>query len=151
MTAYPPTPNFSDALVLVSCAASKLEQPSPAKQLYCSDWFIKARTLVEKHNVDWLILSALHGVVEPDTILTPYNKTLNTMTAPERKEWAAKTYDQLTPYLKGRKRIIIFAGRRYYEYLSCMLHTTDYEVDIPMKNLKIGEQLSWLKRQSEKE
>lgn len=140
--------DLTDALVLVSCVSQKLAQPAPAQLLYRSEWFLKVRKVVESQKADWLILSALHGVVAPDVEIAPYEKTLNTAGVFERRAWAENTLRQLGPHLIGRRRIVIFAGQRYREFLVPALHDEGYEVDVPMANLRIGEQLAWLTARS---
>ncbi len=34
---------MSQAIFLVSCVKAKKAKPMPARELYCSDWFLKAR------------------------------------------------------------------------------------------------------------
>jgi hypothetical protein len=87
--------DFVDALVLVSCVSQKLSEPAPARLLYRSDWFIKVRTLIEARKADWVILSALHGVVAPDTCIAPYEKTLNAARVAERRAWGENVHRQL--------------------------------------------------------
>lgn len=140
--------DLTDTLVLVSCVSQKLSRPAPAQRLYCSEWFVKVRKLVESQEADWLILSALYGVVAPDTEIAPYEKTLSTAGVRERRAWAESTFRQLGPHLIGRQRIVIFAGQRYREFLVPALQGDGYEVDVPMANPRIGEQLSWLAAQS---
>lgn len=140
--------DLTDALVLVSCVSQKLTRPAPAQLLYRSEWFLKVRKVVESQKADWLILSALHGVIAPDTEIAPYEKTLNTAGVIERRAWAENTLRQLGPHLIGRRRVVIFAGQRYREFLVPALHDDGYEVDVPMANLRIGEQLAWLTSRS---
>jgi hypothetical protein len=140
--------DLKDALVLVSCVSQKLAEPAPARLLYRSQWFIKVRTLVETRKADWLILSALYGVVAPDTVIAPYEKTLNSAGVAERRAWAENVRRQLAPSLLGRRRVVIFAGQRYREFLEPALLSDGYEVDVPMANLGIGEQLAWLTARS---
>jgi hypothetical protein len=140
--------DLKDALVLVSCVSQKLSEPAPARLLYRSQWFIKVRTLVETQKADWLILSALYGVVAPDTNIAPYEKTLNSAGVAERRAWAVNVRRQLAPSLLGRQRVVIFAGQRYREFLVPALLSDGYEVDVPMANLRIGEQLAWLTARS---
>jgi cytoplasmic iron level regulating protein YaaA (DUF328/UPF0246 family) len=140
--------DFKDALVLVSCVSQKNSEPAPARLLYRSQWFTKVRTLLETHGVDWLILSALYGVVAPDTRVAPYEKTLNTIGVAERRAWAENVHRQLAPTLIGRRRVVIFAGKRYREFLVPALLHDGYEVAVPMAKLRIGEQLAWLAAQS---
>ena len=140
--------DLTDALVLVSCVRRKLSEPAPARLLYRSEWFNKVRTLVETQKADWLILSALYGVVAPDTCIAPYEKTLNSAGVAERRAWAEKVRRQLAPSVIGRRRVVIFAGQRYREFLVPALLNDGYQVDVPMANLRIGEQLAWLAAQS---
>lgn len=142
------SPDLADALVLVSCVSQKLSEPAPARLLYRSEWFTKVRTLIEARKPDWFILSALYGVVTPDSRIAPYEKTLNTAGVAERRAWAENVRRQLSPYLVGRRRIVIFAGQRYREFLVPALLRDGYEVDVPMANLRIGEQLAWLAARS---
>jgi cytoplasmic iron level regulating protein YaaA (DUF328/UPF0246 family) len=131
-------------LVLVSCASQKLSEPAPARLLYRSEWFTKARTVVETHKVDWFILSALYGVVAPDTCIAAYEKTLNNVGLAERRARAKNVHSQLTPALIGRRHVVVFAGQRYRGFLVAALLHGRYEVDVPVANLRIGEQLAWL-------
>jgi hypothetical protein len=98
--------DLTDALVLVSCVRQKLSEPAPARLLYRSEWFNKVRTLVETKKADWLILSALYGVVAPDTCIAPYEKALNSAGVAERRAWAEKVRRQLAPSLRGRRRVV---------------------------------------------
>ena len=87
------SPDLTDALVLVSCVSQKLSEPAPARLLYQSEWFTKVRSLVETQKADWLILSALYGVLAPDTRIAPYEKTLNSAGVVERRAWAEMSGD----------------------------------------------------------
>jgi hypothetical protein len=140
--------DFENALVLVSCVSQKLSEPAPARLLYRSEWFTKVRTLVEAQKADWLILSALYGIVAPETRIAPYEKTLNTAGVAERRAWAENVCRQLASHLMGRRRVVMFAGQRYREFLVPALLRDGYEVDVPMANLRIGEQLAWLAARS---
>lgn len=141
-------PDLTDALVLVSCVSQKNAEPAPARLLYKSNWFVKVRSLVEKQNAEWFILSALYGVVAPDDCIAPYEKTLNAAHVAERRIWSENAYRQLAPHLIFNQRIVIFAGQRYRQFLVPALRRDGYQVDVPMARLRIGEQLAWLAAQS---
>ncbi len=142
------TPDLSGSLVLVSCVSKKLSEPAPARLLYQSDWFVKVRTLVERQKADWFILSALYGAIEPETPIEPYEKTLNAVGIAERRVWASRVREQLSPHLTFRRRVVLFAGARYREFLVPSLCRDGYEVEVPMENLTIGRQLAWLAARS---
>ena len=147
-------PNTDDAakdqptvdLCLVSCVGRKGQSPAPAKDLYLSDWFIKARRVVEMEGWKWFVLSAKHGLLDPEESVAPYEKTLNTMSAEERRSWANEVWETLGPHLAGVRSVVFFAGQKYREHLEPRLRDLGIEVRVPMEGLAIGEQLAWFKR-----
>ena len=134
-------------LCLVSCGRRKVPNAVPAKDLYCSPQFRKTRELVESQGWPWFILSAKHGLLDPKRKTEPYDKTLNTMAAAERKEWAETVMDALHPRLAGVRVVVIFAGEVYRKYLEPELRRRGIEVQVPMEGLRQGEQLAWLSAQ----
>lgn len=133
-------------LCLVSCVKTKLDRPAPARELYRSDWFRKARAVVERHGWPWGILSTRYGLVHSDETITPYEKTLNDMRASERRAWAARVIEALDPLLDDGNHVVFFAGMAYREHLEPHLRGRAITVHVPMAGLKQGEQLSWLAR-----
>lgn len=138
------TLKLEKALVLVSCVKTKLDHPAPGRDLYCSAWFRRVRTLIEKANADWYILSALHGLVDPKQIIEPYEVTLNKMGIAARREWASKVLVDLLPTATGYSAVVFFAGQRYREFLEEPLRKAGHTVVVPMEGLQLGHQLSWL-------
>ena len=140
------TPN-TNTVYLVSCVSKKRANRAPARDLYLSDWFSKARNLIEAKGVPWFILSAEHGLVAPDDLLEPYEKTLNTMLASDRRRWAEKVIRQISEKMPKAKSVTFLAGKRYREFLENYLRNQGVSVEIPMEGLRIGEQLAWLSAQ----
>lgn len=136
---------MSKTIYLVSCVSSKGPAPAPARALYRSDWFLKARAYVEAHNAEWFILSAKYGLVPPDQVIHPYNVTLNNMTAEDRRVWAGKVADQLRPRCRRGDRIILLAGQRYREHLIPIVKEWGCDVEAPLGRMGIGKQKRWLK------
>lgn len=133
---------------LVSCVSKKNSGLLPASELYCSDWFKKARAYVEAQNAPWLILSAKYGLLSPRSVIRRYNTYLGARPADSRRQWATKVAQQLIYHQPKGSRVVILAGRTYYEYLVPLLREHGYTVDIPLKRLGRGKQLAWLKRKS---
>jgi hypothetical protein len=129
---------------LVSCVGEKRPVPTLAKDLYTSSWFKKARHYAEWSGNPWFILSAEHGLVSPDQVLAPYEKTLNTMPIAERRKWAQRVSSQLEEVVPRMERAVFLAGQRYREFVADHLRKRNILVEIPMQGLRIGEQLSWL-------
>ena len=129
---------------LVSCVGQKRAAPVCAKDLYMSDWFKKARRYVERAGSPWFILSAEHGLVNPESVIAPYEKTLNTMGVAERRDWAARVIADMELRLPDCEEIVLFAGARYREFLMDYLQRRAGRVVVPLEGLRIGEQLRWL-------
>src|SRR5690606_27502820 len=112
--------------------------------LYVSDWFSKARRYVESKGAPWFVLSARYGLVAPEDVIEPYELTLNTMGVADRRRWADRVLAQLPEKVPDPKRIVMLAGMRYRELLEPRLRAMGIDVQVPMKGLRIGEQLSWM-------
>jgi hypothetical protein len=141
----------TETVCLVSCVGEKRDHASPAKSLYTSQWFRKARAYVETTNLSWYVLSAKHGLLHPDAVIEPYDKTLNKMRIAERREWAASVIRQLEEAAPDVKRVVFLAGQRYREFVADTLINRGIKIDVPMRGLGIGKQLAWLKRHAPKE
>ena len=135
------------ALYLVSCVSRKRSTRAQARDLYTSPLFVKSRTYVEGKGQPWFILSAQYGLVHPETVISPYELTLNVMPAGERDAWARRVLAQLEPHIADARFIVFLAGLRYREHLEPDLRARGLNVKVPMEGLPIGKQLSWLDRQ----
>lgn len=131
-------------LFLVSCVAGKQRHPSPAADLYTSTWFKKARKLIEATGSPWFILSAEYGLLPPDRVIAPYEKTLNKMSKPDRNDWAKMVARQMDDLLPNCPEAIILAGAKYREPLRNDLNRRFQIIRIPMEGLPIGLQLRWM-------
>ena len=131
-------------LFLVSCVKTKLPRRAAAKDLYISDWFRKARACVESTGCPWAILSAEYGLLHPDEVIRPYEKTLNAMPVAERRPWANEVLESMDPFLRDIDTVVFFAGERYRELLEPGLRGWGVDVVVPMLGLGLGQQLAWL-------
>jgi hypothetical protein len=138
-----------ETICLVSCVGAKGATPAPARELYQSDWFKKARIYAESIGSCWFILSAKYGLVQPDETIKPYDKTLNTMGVSERRDWSRHVQQQMDKWLPDADRIVVLAGERYRKFLMDYLGRRAATVDVPMAGMRIGEQLSWLGRHTD--
>ena len=136
------------SIFLVSCVKTKGSAPAKAKDLYISSWFRKARAFVEETGAPWRILSAQYGLVHPEEVIAPYEKTLLRMGVAERREWACGVLAALCSRLDPVQTVIFLAGARYREFLENPLRARGVSVSVPMAGLSSGRQLSWLTRAS---
>lgn len=116
---------------LVSCGKTKQSSVVEAKKLYISDRFKKSRASVEATGCPWFVISAKHGLLNPDRIIAPYNKTLKGATLECRKKWAKKVKKQMDTNLPDGRIIVILAEKDYYEYLIPYLKERFAHVMIP--------------------
>jgi hypothetical protein len=137
-------PPAGATVYLISCVSQKREQGCAARDLYVSDWFCKARRYAEASGCPWFILSAEYGLVPPDQVVAPYERTLNTMAVADRRAWAERVARQLAEAVPDLARVVFLAGKRYREFLAQYLTGWGVAVSVPMAGLRIGEQLRWL-------
>lgn len=132
--------------VLIPCAATKQPGRHQAKDLYVSDLFKKARAYAEQKADQYFILSAKHGLLEPDDELNAYEKTLNKMSRAARSAWSSEVFADLRLIIGAGDHVIILAGEKYREQLPDRLKKLGATVEIPLQGLGIGKQLQWLKK-----
>lgn len=125
-------------LYLIACSAAKLDHAAPAAQLYTGQAFKLAMAAAARAGADVLILSAMHGAVEPTDILAPYDRALSKMTRRERLIWEITTAAKL---MQHRDRtIVVLAGKHYAKALAGFPN-----VSLPLRGQGIGQQLATLK------
>lgn len=130
----------------VACCKTKLDRPAPAKELYQSPLFTLTRRYVEREirngKMDgWFVLSALHGIVEPEQVVEPYDVTLSKVSKQERDAWSGMVTEQIN-YLWSEllvRKFTVFAGVYYCTPFY------KFNTDLPLCNWGIGERLAFLK------
>jgi hypothetical protein len=124
---------------IVGCSKSKVstETPVPAKHLYDSPYFNKRWTVASHDDDHVLILSAKHGIVDPDTKLLPYDVSMYDLSVDERR---AMAHDIDTDGWDDT--VVVYAGTLYVDVIrdACGSRHT---VVSPLSG-GLGEQLSQL-------
>ena len=130
-------------IVLISCVSQKLPHQAKAKDLYIGTLFKLNLKYANKLNPDDIyILSARYGLLNLEQEIDPYEQTLNNMRAKEIKQWASQVIKQIRKISVVKETEFVFlAGEKYGKYLLPYLNN----VQIPLKGLRIGEQLQRLK------
>lgn len=130
-------------VVLISCASKKLKHRAKAREIYISTLFKFNLKYAEKLKVDAIyILSAKYGLITLDEEVNTYDLTLNTMSSSEIRLWAENVIEQIkaiTPI--DDTEFIFLAGNNYRKNLLPFIKYSK----IPLKGLRIGEQLKKLK------
>ncbi len=130
--------------LLISCSKTKGGYRAPAGELYTSALFLKSRRLAEAFGLPYSILSAKHGLLQPETIIDPYDLTLKKATREFRDEWGRHTAAQIDDAFAGRKRLVLLAGGDYVDPLREHLSRFDRRAELPLEGLSLGVRLSVL-------
>lgn len=132
---------------LVSCTKSKREEATKPADLYLeSTFFRKAREYVEANHDAWYILSAKHHLLDPDgPPIQPYDDTLSGASVDRKREWSQTVYEQLKEnnLLADGNRLVLHAGRDYYDELLPLPDSDQVDVETPTDGLRYGETLAW--------
>lgn len=132
-------------VVLVGCVSKKQALAAPAKDLYVSDLFRKRRAYVESSGLRWFILSALHGVLDPEDEIEPYDVRLSKLPRRERMMWGQRVARELEERLGalGAVTFEVHAGAAYAEAIEGPIGELGGTVVLPLAGLPIGRQLQW--------
>jgi len=135
---------------LVSCVKTKRDEPASPKNLYTSDYFEKMRSYAEQYHDDWWILSAKHGLLNPDgEPIEPYDETLSGARVVKKRDWAEQVAEELDEegLLSKELTLVVHAGKDYYEELLPLIEERDVSVEIPTEGLDLFEKKAWYKEQ----
>lgn len=80
---------------LVGCVSTKRSEPAAARDLYVSPLFRGRVGYVDRSCDRWFVLSALHGLVKPETVIAPYDVALSREPPKRRAGWWAMVLSQL--------------------------------------------------------
>ncbi|HXF71491.1 MAG TPA: hypothetical protein VNO79_02645 [Actinomycetota bacterium] len=134
---------------LVGCVKSKRARPAPARDLYTSPLFRGARRFVEWSCDRWFVLSAEHGLVAPERVLAPYERTLTTASQEERRRWVERVLEQLERELGpdlSPHAFEVHAGSAYLDHgLARGIEERGGRVERPLQGLGLGARLAFYK------
>jgi len=133
-------------LILMGCVSQKGDRPVRARDLYVSPLWGKRRAYAEASGKPWLILSAEHGLVDPDEVVAPYDRALASEPHMYRDQWSRSTAAAVIDVARriGARTIEVHAGSAYLDSgLVGALEDVGLEVVRPLHGMRIGEQLSW--------
>jgi hypothetical protein len=119
-------------LVIVTCVKEKRKGRQKAKDLYISDLFKKMKQYAETYDYDWRIISAKHGLIDPEDIIESYEeesldqfkllKGKQTTDLKTKKKALKKIIEvQLEPILNTYNEIILMCGKNYRDVLLPLL------------------------------
>ncbi|MBD2613906.1 hypothetical protein H6G94_21960 [Nostoc punctiforme FACHB-252] len=140
-----------EKIYLVAGCGKQLPYSAAAKDLYCSQHFQACRRYVEEKESRWYILSPLHQVLNPETIIKPYDKSPYSLSHQERILWAEQVAENLIQVASLEIEFVFLTGKLYRQEVTPILQAKGYETKVPMQHLAIGQQLAWIKKELEQE
>lgn len=127
--------------VMLGCGRAKRSTPHPAIDLYTGSLYTKTLAHARRLGGPQWILSALYGVLEPDAVIEPYERTLDR--AHDRRTWTTEVLEAMRMRTQPGDRVVVLAGAHYVEWCDA-LRRTGVDVDVPMRGMTIGQRMKWL-------
>lgn len=137
----------------VGCSASKLKKSAPARELYTSALFRAAYDYAEKRCDAVLIVSAFYGVVAPNAMICPYDRSLRQYNKCEREDRGVRTIGQLLLAFKAPPQLVILAGKLYADALAygAHWHTLPRPEEPLCRIAGIRPRVTWLRKNTPKD
>jgi hypothetical protein len=149
-------------IAFVGCGSSKIDlndgETVPAKDLYDSNYFGLKQEYCEETCDDWMILSAKHGLLDPEEEIESYDASLNPSSDSyigdyEAGVWAVETAGDIytwtsfkTPYTE----YVVLAGEDYVDHRHIEEQLSRLRVSYPFRSDElsgIGDQQRWLRNE----
>lgn len=74
-------------VVLVEESRQQSDQAAPAEDLFTGEVFVRARTYARATGAPWFVLSAEYGLLSPDQVVGPYERSMATVSTAYREAW----------------------------------------------------------------
>jgi hypothetical protein len=133
-------------LILVGCVKTKGKSRARAMDLYDSPLWARRRSYALATDRPWAILSALHGLLDPNEEIDPYELHLASLPTREIRAWSDRSARDVLRWARrhAANTVEIHAGAEYIEYgLAEALQDSGLVVLRPLQGLGLGEQLAW--------
>ena len=141
MAPVPPAPTA----LLLGCVKTKLDHRAKARDLYCSPLWQGRRSYAEVSGLPWLILSAKYGLVDPESMIRPYDLALGDLRANQQRAWG----ERVVGSLQGRfgslegETFEVHAGAPYRDAIRAPLTQRGADITEPLAGVSQGRQPQW--------
>ncbi len=131
-------------LLIIGCGAKKRPTPAPAGELYTGSLFRAASAYARASGCPWLILSALHGVIAPETVIAPYEFTMRERRATDDATYLLDARAAILRVAPPGAVVEVHAGADYVHVIRAL--DLELEITEPLAGLMIGRRLQWYAR-----
>src|SRR5258708_22437215 len=97
----------SNCHALISCSKSKGGHRDLARNMYVSPLYRKSMMVAEGWGLSFSILSAKHGLLNPNDVIEPYDLTLKGASKQFKSDWARKVDGQIRASIDQQKRLLM--------------------------------------------
>lgn len=102
-------------IIIISCGKRKLQGKAKAKDLYIGSLYHQkleyVSTLYPNH--EFYIISAKHGLIHQDKVISSYDRVLPAANNDEYKKWLDLVTEQLKDF-DSTEEVLFLGGARYY-------------------------------------
>jgi hypothetical protein len=132
-------------VILLGCVKGKLGHPARAKDLYVSTLWRGRRAYAEASANGWMILSAKHGLVDPERTIAPYDVAMSQLDGDARRRWGERVVRALTERYGSLIGMTfeVHAGDAYCLAIAPLLAELGATLSRPLAGLGMGRQLGW--------
>lgn len=136
---------------LVGCAKTKRRESSAARELYVSDLFRASLEYAELAFAEVFILSAFHGLVNPDQVIAPYEYKLEDLPKRERLAWGDRVASALALRLpRLHLQLVFLAGVAYAAPVQSAAIRYGWLSEQPLRGMPIGRRKRWFEAEAAK-
>jgi hypothetical protein len=82
-------------VIVVGSSGAAAAEPLPAAALFQSDGFRRSRDHAVRSGLPWFVLTAKHGLLDPDDVISPFDVDLGDQSATYRTAWGEWVAAQL--------------------------------------------------------
>src|SRR5689334_6614888 len=133
---------------LDGCAKSKRDQATKCRELYTSPLFVASLAHAERVSDEVYIISAVHGLLGPDEIISPYDRSLREMSKKERLAWGERLVSSIRARFERLPlELLVLAGLEYAAPIRVAALRYSWTFEAPLAKKSIGQRLVWLKSQ----
>jgi len=137
-------------LHLVSGGPRQQPRPEAARDLYDGLWFRSARARAERAGDAWFILSARHGLLDPEARVQPYADRLEGRSAAAMRAWVTLTTERMERMLPEAGRVVLLCDREPPPELLRWLRVRYPEVETPLAGLNTAAQVLHMARDADR-
>lgn len=136
--------------VVISCGKKKRARRSAAREIYTGPHFRAQRAFAEALGETYVILSAKHGVLDPETEIDPYDVSISDLSRTERDAWGRRAARAIRERLEPGQTVVVTAGKGYRDAIRLYLERGGALPLEPIRTLGMGRQMKWLRDRADR-